>query len=271
MLKSEIPNSAKPWIIHHMIDYRQYLPLLNLILENPDGYPRQLEQLVRLAQAYLSVDTVTIQQLAVNTQKQYLLKPNDLELRTYAYAHYMNHQFEQKEYMDYFRGLSPLLVDLFRLLIAHDFLPNLKDYIEPIMKLQEDGREIYKGLHWKQEVIESRPNPIAETWKKYYGEYFNYKHYVSSSHLIKLIEDHASKSEIREKCHQLRQIEKNIRNIVAHEAIYVSDELIEYRSGHTIEEIHYLLQEVCLLAGLTDKSQWAVLNELDKDMKELIN
>lgn len=271
MTQSQKISKDQQLLINHMVDFRQYSVLEKYLKNKTNIYNEKLGRLIQLGQAYLSVNVEEIIEIAPKVDRDFLIKTDDLALRTYAYAHYMNHQFESKEYMDYFRGLSPLLVDLFRLVIQEDINLDINEYIEPVIQTLDDGRHLYKGLHWREETIESHSNIIAETWKKYYGDRFNYSHYVSSSHLMKLIDEYGKDRETIELCNHLRLVEKQVRNIVAHEAIYVSEKIVYNRSQFTIEEIHEKIQRVCLKAGLQDKRHWAILNELDKDIKEYIN
>src|SRR5699024_5318378 len=122
----------------------------------------------------------------------------------------------------------------------------------------------------KQAKAEEVANKVTDTFTKYNGDRFNYNHYVISSHLLILIDDHCRNDEVTMKSISLTHIEKYVRNIVAHEVIYVSDELVERRTGMNVKQIHRLLQEALILAGLDDKRQWAILNEINKAIKNNI-
>lgn len=257
-------------LIDHMLRYFQYRPLLDYITKETSINNKTLRNSIQLAQAILDINIRQIEHLAPKLNRHYLLKPRFIERRVYSYAHYMNVQYEKQEYMDYIRALSPLLVDLLRLIIEQDFMADLNEYIEPIVKENADGKPIYRGLQWKQTVVESHLNKVSQTFTKYYGDRFNYKHYVSSSHLLKLIDDHSENEEVKAKAIALRHIEKYLRNIVAHEVIHVNDELVERRTGMSMEQIHRLLQESLVLAGLTDKRQWQILNDLNKTINNTI-
>lgn len=263
-------NKTQWALIEHMLKYHQYRPLHHFILEQTALKNNTLLNSIQLAQAIIDVNIRQVEQLAPKVNRHYLLKPTYLERRVYSYAHYMNIQYERQEFMDYFRALSPLLVDVLRLIIEHDFMPELNQYIEPIIKENVEGKPIYRGLQWKESAVESQPNRVADTFTKYYGDRFNFKHYVSSSHLLKLIDDHSKNNEVKAKSISLRHIEKYVRNIVAHEVIYVSDELVERRTGMSMNQIHRLLQEALLLAGLDDKRQWGILNEIHETIKNNI-
>lgn len=257
-------------MVDHMLEYNEYRRLAKYIKEETSWKNQRVHDAMQLAQAYLDVNLSLIQELAPRLDRQYLLKPTYLERRVYSYAHYMNAQFQRKEYMDYFRALSPLMVDLLRILIEQDFMPELNEYIEPIIKDTDHGKPIYRGLQWQPVKVESSANKVRETFTRYYGNHFNYNHYISSSHLLKLIMDHGTNEVMQEKCNQLRHIEKYIRNIVSHEVIYVTDEFVQRRVNMSLEEIHQLLHEVIRMANLTDKRQWSVLDDLNREIKTII-
>lgn len=257
-------------LVNHMIEYKQYNLLSDYLYEQGAEQWSHPIILAQLAQSYLELNIDNIRDIALHLNRHYLLTPSDIQLRTYSYVHYMNLLHDQGRWMDYFRALSPLLVDLFRLIAEADFLPNIDYYIEPVVKTEPENRQIYKGLHWIQTKIESHSNIIQSTWRKYYGDRFNYSHYVSSSHLIKLIRDHSQQTEVVEKASVIRQVEKDIRNIVAHEAIYVSPELVYRRSELTTDEIHRLIHDLCQLAQLNDSRQIGILNNIDEEIRSYL-
>lgn len=263
-------NQVHIGVMNHMLECREYRSLSNYLETHASLKDPHIDASLQLAQAFIDIDLQTIEQLAPQLNRTYLLKPTYLERRLYSYAHYMYLQYQRKEYMDYFRALTPLLVDLFRLVIEHDFFPELNQYIEAIVKDNEKGKPVYKGLQWKQSKIESDDNLVNDTFRRYYGERFNYKHYLSSSHLIKLIEDHSDNEYVKEKCHDLRQVEKFVRNIIAHEVIHVTDKFVIHRTGLTIEKVHELIRDVFEIAQLKDARQWQIMEDINQTIKKKI-
>ena len=258
-------------LIDHMLTYYQYIPLERFLKRHAQWDTLQIKNTVTLAYAISNVDLTTVEELAPSLQHPYLLRPSFLERRVYSYTHYLKISLAKREIADYLRGLTPLLVDVFRLLIEEHLLPNLNDYLIPIMKETEDGRRIYKGLQWREAKIEAEPNIIRATWHHYYGKTFNYKHYISSSHLLKIIEYHLEDETIRSAAHELRQIEKYSRNIIAHEVMYVDDAWLMNRVQLRSEEIHQLLINLISMAGLTDARQWNIVNQLNDELSQLFD
>lgn len=255
-------------LIEHMIDHHQYIPLYAFIQTHSSWQNRQITELVALAQAIVKGDNSAIERLAPSTKFAFLTEPSYLERRTYNFWHALTIQLERQEYADYLRALTPLLVDVYRLIIEEDILPNLNDYMEPITKAKEDGEAIYRGLQWSETAIESGANMVSKTFQHFYGDRFNYSHYVSSSHLLKIIEFNSKDSYLIDKAHEMRNIEKYLRNLVAHEVIHVNSEWIEKRANRSPNEIHQLLKDLYDLAGLNDQQQWESLATIDYDLRK---
>ncbi len=255
-------------LIHYLLQMQAYLPLETYIQDNFESKFAAVRPYLQLAQAILNVDIGRIEQLASTCNQQYLLKPTTIQQKVYFYSHYLNLQLRRQEYGDYFRGLTPVLVDVFRLLIENDFMPEINQYMTPVVKDTVDGKPLYRGLQWYQQKIEEKPNKVQETFDKYYGSRFNYDHYVSSTHLIKLIEDHSHKSKLKDLAMKLRYIEKYMRNIIAHEVITVDEDLIQTRVKMSMTDIHELYLETLVFAGLTDQRQWDAFEKLHEIIKQ---
>ncbi|AXY24629.1 hypothetical protein CL176_00500 [Suicoccus acidiformans] len=258
-------------LIEHMLRYREYRPLAAYIRKTPYRGNQVLEQLLALGQAILEINLETIDELAPLLDYTYLTEASQTKRKVYSFTHYLNLRFEQQAYGDYLRALTPILVDVFRLLIEADFMPDLSRYIQPVIKPTVDGHPLYRGLQWKETLIESSEDQrIQETWQRYYGERFNYEHYVSSSHLLKLIADHSSNEHLKDKANQMRYIEKYLRNIVAHEVIYIDQDWFRHRIGEPPEAVHDLYHDLLKLAGLTDQRQWQILDIIAEDFMDTI-
>lgn len=262
--RNEINQTRTALLVLLKYDHFQALESELQSLEVPDK--AKLLSLARLGNAILQVDIENVQKLAQNTPFQGILNASPLERKAYYYLQTMSLQLKRQEYGDYLRGLTPLLVDVFRLAIERDFMPNLADYIQPIKKETIDGENLYRGIQWSQTKIDSHPNLIADTWKKYYGHFFNYNHYVSSSHLIKLIEVNSTQSRVIELASQMRKIEKYLRNLVAHEVLNVDQQFFVDRMQMTPTQVHQVLLDLYDEIGLTDSLQRTSIDRIKKEL-----
>lgn len=256
-------------LIAHMLDYYQYIPLDEFLVSHPHWSTSQIQETLQLLQAIISVDLKTMETLAPKLQLDFLLQPSFLERKVYSYTQNMMLNLSKHEYSDYLRGLTPLLVDVLRLVVAKHAVKDLDQFVMQVSKETPDGRLLYKGLQWNQEKIEQGHNRVQKTWQKYYGKHFNYNHYVSSSHLLKLLMDYAKDESIKETAAQVRQVEKDLRNIVAHEVLFVDENWLKMRSNMDADEIHAILMRLIYIAGLDDQRQWDVISDLNEQLKEL--
>ncbi|UUX33191.1 hypothetical protein [Fundicoccus culcitae] len=258
-------------LIEHAIKHHQYISIYTFLQQNSHWQDKNTLDLVGLAHAIVKGNLSAIEKLAPLTGYQFLTQPSYIEQRSYNFWHYLTIQLSRQEYADYLRALTPLLVDIYRIIIQRHLLPNLNHYIEPTTKVKEDGEALYRGLQWSQTAIEAKQNMVHRTFQHYYGDRFNYSHYISSSHLLKIIEFNSKDDLLIEKAHDMRNIEKYLRNIVAHEIIYVDDDWIQARVGRSPASIHQLLKDLYHMAGLNDENQWQSLATLDDLLTQRFN
>ncbi len=254
-------------LIVHMLDYREYL-LLQSYLDSSSVLTPHLQLLTQLGEAILHCDIESVNTLAESLNISHLTHITRLKQRAYYYYQGMQLNFLRQEYGDYFRALSPFLVDVLRLIVERHIMPQLNEFIIPIVKENAEGNKIYRGLQWKQSRVEQSNNIINQTFKKYYGERFNYDHYVSSSHLVKIIDDHSNDQHLKQLIAKVRHVEKYVRNIAAHEVVYVDNTFVTQRTSLTLEEIQLSIQELMDFAGLTDQSMIHILLEINQQILE---
>ena len=253
------------YLVTHMLNYRQYLPLQNYLQQSSALTPR-LDKLIQLGEAILQNNIDKVNRLADSLNLHYITKHTRLQQRAYFYFEYMQLQYVRKEYGDYFRALSPLLVDVFRLIIERTIMPHLNEFIIPIVKENGDGIAIYRGLRWNPKRVERNNNIVRRTFRKYYNKHFNYDYYISSSHLVRIIDDYTVDEEIRNLSKQIRHVEKSVRNIVAHEIVYIDDEFVEHRSGYSLDEIQQCLFYLSEQAGLTNHQMRQMFSDINQQI-----
>lgn len=256
-------------LLKQLLVHQHYQAILSFIEDHPSWRSQRLITLLHLGHAYVHTDLKTIEDLSGKVDMEYLTKPNLLERRVYSYAQSLAIKLEMKEYDDYLRAITPLLVDVLRLVLEATVFPDLDRYLVEVMKETENETPIYRGLQWNEALIESDKNSkIKKTWNRYYGQYFNYSHYVSSSHLLKLVHDYVKNPTILNLATQMRHIEKYARNIVAHELIYVDDEWLMHRINMDAKGIHQQIINLINAAGLNDPKQWQGLSHIQAAIEE---
>ncbi|MGF3112007.1 hypothetical protein [Facklamia sp. P9177] len=271
-------NQTQFALLKQLLYHQHYQTMLKFLEDNPSWESQELSKLLQLGHAYIHTDLKTIEELSGQVEMDYLTKPSLLERRVYSSIPGLALELEIKEDDDYFRAITPLLVDVLRLTLENTVFPDLERYLVEVMKETDEGIPIYRGLQWNQSLIEADKNgKINRTWERYYGKHFNYSHYVSSSHLLKLVEDYVKDPKILKLAVQIRHIEKYARNIVAHELIYVDDAWLKHRLKIEAKEVHQQIINMINAAGLRDPQQWqglasiqaAIEKELEKNYTKM--
>ena len=258
-------------VVQHMLAYKEYDLLETYLSQTLNITAPEILQPIQIGQAILNMDLDRLNHLVAQTPYQKLTKVTKIHQKVYFFTHYLQTQLMRKQYADYFRALTPVLVDLFRLIVAHDFFEDVNQYMVPVVKNTAEGTPLYRGLQWNQRKVESSDNIIRQTFQRYYGQNFNYEHYVSSSHLLKLVADHSKNQDLKDKAAQMRHIEKYLRNIIAHEVVCVDEEWIEHRVNMSIVDIHQLYIDLLTFAGLTNEFQWEIFDHLQTDIQIVFN
>ncbi|WP_051221049.1 hypothetical protein [Eremococcus coleocola] len=253
-------------LLDYLLDQHDYAMLVKLLQK--EGAPASLQAFARLGQALVQGNLAVIDKLAQELDQDQLLRPEALEQATYAAYRALQIQLKRQEYGDYFRALTPILVNIFRLIFEKRVMPQLDQFIEPIKKEDIDGRHLYRGLQWKQSRVEASDNIVNQTFHRYYGDHFNYDQYLSSSHLLKLITDHSQDKDLVAKATRMRAVEKYVRNLSAHEVVFVDQAWVKERGQLSLEEINHLLGELMTLADLKDQDQLNALSKINKEIKQ---
>lgn len=256
-------------VIRYILKQYDYRSLNRYLNQYPSLRSQPIDRLIRLGQGIIEVDLKTVQTLA-NDKERFLISPNPLQQCIYFYVHSLNIQLKKHEYADYLRGLTPLLVDVFQWILISFVLPDWNQFVEKHF-IQVDGQSLYKGLRFNEKLIKEKGPFIEKVWSKHYPHGFDYHTYISSSHLLKLIDEGVDDTAIVAKAVKLRQIEKKARNLVAHEIVHVDEQWVQTRTGLTMEEIHHLLIDLLNLAGLNDNRVWSSLDTINQQLLSLIN
>lgn len=245
-------KSTQSEIVQMLVKYNHFRMLeREYIADNlPDA-----QLIVQLIRAILLCDESTVVRLAQETPYQFLNEGTRLERRAYYALQGLQVKLEQAYYADYLRMLTPVLVDVFRIAIETSILPELQAYIIPIAKEKENHISLYRGVQWSKEKIESSENLVHKTFQHYYADRFNYQQYVSSSHLLKIIELNSKDTSLIEAATQLRQAEKYLRNLAAHELIPVDKQYFQERMGYSPQQLHNKLENFYDKIGLKHVNQ----------------
>ena len=212
----------------------------------------------------LNIDAVE-KELETNHLKDlYRLPITEGEKRDiFEYALVMQIRLRRGEYADFIRAISPILCRLFKRIIEKKLGICLKKYVKDPEKkavwdhgkLSKDtvGKEILKILGW-----ENKP-----------GDRFRCGN-VCSGNLQRIIQAKSDDVELKKLVGGLRKVEKNVRNLAAHQIVSVNEETIwKWTGGHNAGQIMNNIEKAFGYAEIIDIANKEVWNSYDQ-MNEVI-
>ena len=157
---------------------------------------------------------------------------------------------EREEYADFIRGLTPLIVRLFILVLKNEAGID-------VLKYCNVGNN-FCSVKWSLEKLES--DDVGKSWLKLWKKH--YKHelnggYVNSESLCVLIKKNCS-SDVFACADRLRDVESEIRNKAAHEISIITEDRIKKLTKRSSDEIISDIKLLFEFAGIKmTNDDWA--------------
>lgn len=212
--------------------------------------------LLELADARMKLNLSRVNKIKIKYGYDFLPVKESNKEKMFEYALGLKVKVLREEYADFVRGITPLVVDMFEMIVKKYCGITIKDYC------YYDKKNIMK---WDQKKLQG--TVALKALEDEYGE-FKYGP-VYSVRLTIIIDTLSSEYSIKEKTSMLRKIEENVRNIAAHDIVSVTEKWVKKQTNKTPEEIMSLIQNLCMMIGIgTKKEQW---DSYDAMNQEIIN
>ena len=244
-------------IKQHIAVY-DYHAALTVAVAMPPVYTRSYINLVRAAdfrqQLLLSDADKICNAFGIN-----MFPVKDSNKRKYfEYALMLQNKLLRKEYADFIRGISPLLADLFELI--------LKNYCGlDINKFTSIRNGIRKWDRTKLASSDSNVVLIMNILTQNFSK-FNYDP-VYSSHLKVIIDNMTNDLTLRQLADDLRDVEATVRNLAAHEIVSITADSIRTLTGQTPDQIMKKIKTAFTYAGMNIKSEyWYSYDEMNRQI-----
>lgn len=164
------------------------------------------------------------------------------------YLLYLDITIKRGFLLEFIRGISPALFEIFKLFLEETYRLKLRDYTR-----------LNKGiLYWDEGKIK-KENQLYSIMKSFYGGSFRFNDYVKTDHLLMLIDNEKiinlyakriPNKNLYDILSRLREVEKNARNIAAHEIVSITDEQLKRYVDATGREIFNDMKKLIKEIGL---------------------
>lgn len=219
--------------------------------------------MLQMAAYRLLLDMKNVDRI-LNLQNQYQLPVREKDNRKYfEYALNLDVKLKKGEYVDFVRGTTPLIVDLFELVLKRKYGIDINQYcMKSGVQKQKAVRKWDRGKLNKTEVL--------HVLEKGYKTEFRYGD-IRSNDLKMLIEYYSKDAKLKKLVSNLRKIEVNLRNQAAHQIVSVTDQKIKSETGFTGRQIMDMIKELFCYTGInTSDTAWNSYEEMNQIIINLI-
>lgn len=226
-------------------DYRAALTVVNTMkAEDTQNYKNYL----KLAEKRLLLDISEVDKIAKKINFDCIPVKSSSERMLFEYALCMMIKLKKGEYVDFVRAITPILVDLFELVLKVQCKIDVNDYCNNIKKKDGSNQRRWSGDKLMNTEVESVLNTAFSGSFKL-GD-------VYSVHIKALIEHFSTDMQMNELISNLRLVEEKIRNTAAHDIVSVTEKTIEERTGFSADKIMKMIQKLFSYTGIKVKKEY---------------
>ena len=182
------------------------------------------------------------------------------KIECFEYALILGVKKEKKEYADFIRGLTPLLVSLFEEILKYNCKINIDDYCDIEDKFNRK---------WSKEKLKGKE--IEQILLNTYKGNFKYD-FVYSNHIVLLLQKFSKDTALKDTVEKLRKVERNVRNMAAHNMVSVSEDKIKQILGFTTDNIMLYIKKCFNYTGMKiQDKQWYAYDYMNTKIIERIS
>lgn len=239
-------------------DYQAALDVADTMSERDTSKYREL---LYLASRRVLLDFSEVDKKIRETGFKCLPVINSSERKYFEYALNVDLRIRKREYVDFIRSITPLIVDLFELVLKKQCRLKFEDFCEVKKRNGTYQRR------WSENKLHG--TKVESILKEHYS---NFKAGdIYSDHLRILIIELCEDVYLKGLVNDLRDVEKNIRNVAAHEIISVTEEKIKELTGFSGEQIMNKIKELFRYTSISIKKEyWDSYDEMNAKILEKI-
>lgn len=259
-LRSKIKRES---LIKHLEAY-DYNAALSVAKEIEHYIPKEAMSLLEAAHARVQLDTARLTKTLSGTKikENEFIPIMDSSLRNMAeYLLSLEIKLKRAEYADFIRAITPLVSDIFELYISNRLKINIRKFCY-IGRASADSKTILRKSMMESDTLGSQ---ILRAFDNHFREGYIEKD-CSSEHLLVIIKDFSQNSPVAKLAEEIREVEKNCRNIAAHEIVSMTPKTVYEKSNYYPKDIMKMMFDMADASGISRSK----LNGSYDDMNRLI-
>ena len=241
-------------MIKKHINAYDYHAALQLGEELKEEISEDAYRLLKIADAREKLNFNAISKIMM--EKHYDIYPirDSGKMKLFEYACVLQLKLKKEEYADFIRAITPLIVDLFEQILKLKFNITVADYCD-----------IRKGVEtWN--IGKLHNNGLFYILNTAYSDRCGFRSGpVYSENLAYIIKDKSSDDTLKGKIDEIISIEKNIRNLAAHQIVSVTEQSVIDKTGKSSQDIMNIIKYLIVQAGVgAGKDDWDTYDKLNQ-------
>ena len=241
--------------VRKLVDEYDYAAAYEIAKMLPPEMTKSYINLLQMASRRILLDFSGVDKVLLN-DKRYVLPITDSSVRKYfEYALCLQIKLARREYADYIRAITPLLWDLYERILSRHANVELKNFCDQLAN---------KSWVWSEEKLKGTNElKILDSKSRFhYGD-------VNSFHMNELIQASSASAQVKGLVDDLRTVEKNLRNIAAHQIVSITEDVIKRQTGFTGKQIMDKIKTAFSYAGINVKTElWNSYDDMNKAIIE---
>ncbi len=185
------------------------------------------------------------------------------EGQIYEYALMLSIKLKRQEYLEFIRGMTPLLFTISSLCVKKKLNIQINDFCKEKNKTLFLDRSILEASKQGIGIL----HDIETDTNRYYTTMF-----LSENQLIALIQQRLDNSMVKDNFKLLYTIEKQVRNPAAHKIVALSEQNIQDITGYSPKEILSIFKKLLKYLGFsTDEREWNSYEHMNQEILNLLN
>lgn len=233
-----------------------YTAALSLARELRGDISEEAFRLLQIAYARVRLDSREIRRLSEGKNDNIYPIGEGEEQDIFEYALVLQLKLKRKEYADFVRGITPLVVDLLENILRVECKVDLKDCTTI---RQRDAVRV-----WDRKKLAQLG--LLDLMDTVYGGCFK-EEPVYSNAVAKMIENRSKDKNLTAKIKEIVKVEKEVRNVAAHEIVSITDEWFREKKVKMPTEIFSILQYLIGRSGIhVSGADWKSYDKMNRNI-----
>lgn len=231
-------------IIKKHISVYDYRAAATVAQEIPDNRRCKYYDLLRMASYRVLLNFFEVDRILKKETMECIPVRSGGDRKCFEYALLLEIKLSRGEYTDFIRGLTPLIVDLFEMILKRRFQINVDQFCSV-----NNSSNLRR---WDMNKLKN--TEILSLLNTFYRPFKGND--ISSDHLRILIEHYADDNRLKGIVNDIRKVERQVRNPAAHEIVAITDDTIKEITGFSGQQIMNKIKVLFEYTGMGIKKEY---------------